>query len=182
MKKVEYIKCPRCELNYIQKKDKYCDVCKQEMKAGAIDEYELEELEEGVELCPICKVNYLNDGETICAYCQEEKQAFGKDDSQDDWHNYVDKSGDGTSDEDDDMDLLPVENDEIDEELDSAFAQDLDDDFADDLDEEDLDGDYSDDFDDFDGEEDLDEYDVDEDEDDIDDKDDKDDEDDDFEY
>lgn len=176
MKKVEYIKCPRCELNYILKKDKYCEVCKQEMKAGAVDEYELEELEEGVELCPICKVNYLNDGETICAYCQEEKQAFDKDDSSDNWRSYVDKSGD-SSDEDEDMDLLPVENDEIDEELDSAFSQDLDDDFADDLDDEDMDEDYMDDDDDF-NDDDLDDFDDDDDDDD----DETDDSDDDYDY
>ena len=27
-----YIRCPRCELNYIKKKDQYCDICKREMK------------------------------------------------------------------------------------------------------------------------------------------------------
>ena len=38
----KYIKCPRCELNYIVKKDKFCEVCKQEMKAGSlsIDEFD----------------------------------------------------------------------------------------------------------------------------------------------
>lgn len=174
MKKIEYIKCPRCELNYIQKKDKFCEVCKQEMKAGAIDEYELDALEEGIEICPVCKVNYLNEGESICAYCQEEKQAFDKDDIQDDWHSYIDKD---TSDDDEDLDLLPVENDEIDEELDSAFAQDLDDDFADDLDEEDEM--EHDDFDDLDMEfGDSDDFDDDDDdEDDFDDEDDDDDDD-----
>ena len=58
---VQYIKCPRCELNYILKKDKFCDVCKSEMKAGILKENDMEELEyleEGMELCPICKVNY----------------------------------------------------------------------------------------------------------------------------
>ena len=55
--KVQYIKCPRCELNYILKKDKFCDVCKSEMKAGILEESDMEdfELEEGLELCPICK-------------------------------------------------------------------------------------------------------------------------------
>lgn len=36
MKKPVYIRCPRCELNYIQKKDKYCSVCKAEMEAKKI--------------------------------------------------------------------------------------------------------------------------------------------------
>ena len=57
--KVQYIKCPRCELNYIIKKDKYCDVCKSEMKAGILEESDFDELEEGLELCPVCKVNYI---------------------------------------------------------------------------------------------------------------------------
>ena len=27
-----FIKCPRCELNYIQEDEQYCPVCKREMK------------------------------------------------------------------------------------------------------------------------------------------------------
>ena len=34
-KKPIYILCPRCELNYINKKDKYCNVCKAEL--GLVD-------------------------------------------------------------------------------------------------------------------------------------------------
>ena len=39
----EYIKCPRCELNYIKKGEQYCQVCKAELKLGpqlmfAVDE------------------------------------------------------------------------------------------------------------------------------------------------
>ena len=33
MKKPVYIRCPRCELNYIEKKDKLCSVCKAELSA-----------------------------------------------------------------------------------------------------------------------------------------------------
>ena len=29
-----YILCPRCEINYIDKRDKYCAVCKAEMGIG----------------------------------------------------------------------------------------------------------------------------------------------------
>ena len=72
VKKQTYIKCPRCELNYILKKDKYCDVCKQEMKAGAIDDDDLEIYDDELELCPVCHVNYINEGETMCASCLEE--------------------------------------------------------------------------------------------------------------
>ena len=48
-----YIRCPRCELNYIKKSDKYCDVCKKEMKLIKSDE------SDDLELCPICKVNFI---------------------------------------------------------------------------------------------------------------------------
>ena len=155
MKKPVYIKCPRCELNYILKKDDYCEVCKQEMRAGALnEEREYEELEEGLELCPNCKINYLAEGERICPSCQEENEAFNKDDTELDWRELVDKT-----DEDEELDLLPVE--EIDEELNSTFAKDLEDEFDDEEEddndfEDDLDLDFDDNFDDddFDDEED----------------------------
>ena len=129
---VKYIKCPRCELNYILKKDKFCDVCKSEMKAGILEENEFEEFEEGLELCPICKVNYIGEDERMCATCLEEKLSTNKEDEPD-WRGFVEKADE---DDDDDLDLLPVEDgDEIDEELEGAFAKDLDGDF-DDMDEE----------------------------------------------
>lgn len=129
-KAVEYIKCPRCELNYIIKKDKFCDVCKSEMKAGILEENDFEELDEGLEICPICKVNYINEGETMCATCQEEKlESNQQKDDEPDWRGFVEKSDE----EDEDLDLLPVDEDEeIDEELEGAFAKDLDSDFSDD--------------------------------------------------
>lgn len=164
---MQYIKCPRCELNYILKKDKYCDVCKSEMKAGILKESDLDdfELEEGMELCPICKVNYMNPGENMCVTCQEEQISIIKDDEPD-WRGFVDKD-----DSEEDLDLLPVEeDDEIDEELEGAFAKDLDDsDFDDeDLDEDDMNDDFDDDddFDDVDDDfddDDLDDEEVDED-------------------
>lgn len=167
---MQYIKCPRCELNYILKKDKFCDVCKSEMKAGILKESDMDELEleEGLELCPICKVNYINVGENMCASCMEENGDTVKDDEPD-WRGFVDKS------DDEELDLLPVEEDEeIDEELEGAFAKDLDDEFGDeefDEDEEsesmDIDDDFDnsidDDDDDFDDEEDEEEDDEDED-------------------
>ena len=145
--KIQYIKCPRCELNYIVKKDKFCEVCKQEMKAGSLVLDELEELEEGVEICPICHVNYLVDGETICQSCQEEKMAYDKDEDVD-WKSEVEKSSQG--DEEEDLDLLPIEdNDDINEELQTVFSKDLDEDFMDEMEEDDEDYSASDSDDDF---------------------------------
>lgn len=160
---MQYIKCPRCELNYILKKDKYCDVCKSEMKAGILKESDLDEfeLEEGMELCPICKVNYMNPGENMCVTCQEEQVSIIKDDEPD-WRGFVDKD-----DSEEDLDLLPVEeDDEIDEELEGAFAKDLDDaDFDDeDLDEDDMNDDFDDDDDFEDVDDDFDDDDLDDEE------------------
>jgi hypothetical protein len=119
------------------------------MKAGILKESDLDELElmeEGMELCPMCKVNYINPGETICSTCQEEQYGETKDDEPD-WRGFVDKSDDN----DEEIDLLPVEDDdEIDEELEGAFAEDLDDDFGDEEDSDEHDGDDGNDFDDFD--------------------------------
>ena len=164
-KPVQYIKCPRCELNYILKKDKFCDVCKAEMKAGILEENELEDMDEGLMLCPICKVNYIQEGETMCASCQEEQADSTPKDDEPDWRGFVDK----TDDEDEELDLLPTEeDDEIDEELEGAFAKDLDNEFDDDLEEEDDDesnSDEDDDFDDDDDEENEDDDDEDDDDD-----------------
>lgn len=67
MKKPVYIRCPRCEINFIQKKDKYCSVCKAEMEAKKdyVDDLDLE-------LCPICKINYIQPDEIMCASCLKE--------------------------------------------------------------------------------------------------------------
>ena len=124
MRKPVYIRCPRCELNYIEKKEKLCSVCKAELSAKK-DEF-MDDID--LELCPICKVNYLIDGETICQSCQEEQQAYDKDDDID-WKTEVEKS---SQDEDEELDLLPIEdNDEINEEMQHQFSKDLDEDFID---------------------------------------------------
>ncbi len=67
----KYIKCPRCELNWIPQEEEYCDVCKAELHMGGISLLEDEEEEE--RLCPICHRNYLEDGEKYCSDCREKK-------------------------------------------------------------------------------------------------------------
>ena len=173
--KPRYIKCPRCELNYILSNQEYCEVCKAEMKAGYQDEEELDELllEDEATLCPHCKANYITDeSKGMCDTCYEENSTSSDNDDNVDWRSFVDKE-----DNDDELDLLPVENDdEIDEEMDSTFAQDLDDDFNDNFDEEEEYSKYDDD-DEFDSPIDDDEFDDDDDDDEFDDDDDDDDDD-----
>lgn len=155
MKNQTYIRCPRCELNYILKKDKFCNVCKQEMKAlgtlGAEDNMDME-------LCPICKVNYINPDEGICFACAKERENEDgevKFNNDADWNNYAsnededinfddEETGDMASittlDDtplgDDDMDLGIADDDDEPVDEDETFDSDFDDTF-DDLDEED---------------------------------------------
>ena len=81
MKKITYIRCPRCELNYIDKKEKFCSVCKQEMQVGGGEEFD----ELDLELCPICKTNYIQPDEVMCASCIAERGS-DPDKDDDDWN------------------------------------------------------------------------------------------------
>lgn len=62
-----FIKCPRCELNYIQEEEQYCSVCKREMKGEAHDD--------PFELCSICNENPVMPGKDVCLLCYKEMTA-----------------------------------------------------------------------------------------------------------
>lgn len=131
MKKVEYIRCPRCELNYIDKREKLCKVCQSELKAKGTQTLSDEEaLEMG--LCPVCKTNYITEDENICTECAKERdlqndriESFDDMDDQnvgeENWRKYV---------ENDDME---TEDDEFGDMSSISEAEDLDDDMAGDL-------------------------------------------------
>lgn len=148
-----YIICPRCELNYINKKDKYCTVCKAEL--GLVDPSILipDEEEAGVEkLCPICHVNYIAEDEEICFLCQKENDEKAKADEEheDDWKDF------------------PIEETEIPEEipmplggLDDEPEEEDEDEFTDEVEPDDFD--YSADPNDYDDDEDEEEEDDDDD-------------------
>ena len=100
---VRYIKCPRCDLNYIDgEKQAYCDVCLKEMKGIKTDSDELEEEEENelaTELCPICGENMMRAGEKMCEECRnkaelEEEEPDPEEDTA--WRNYLDDDMDDT--------------------------------------------------------------------------------------
>ena len=176
--KIEYIKCPRCELNYINKQEKLCKVCEAELQAKGNRELSDEEIKE-LNLCPICRTNYLMEDEDICSECAAEKAALensetlsisddgsmdDKDDREDNWRAYVenddaevpeDEFGDmssiTTEDEDlegDDLDMDEEQDEEFDEDLDEEFDEDLDEEFDEDFADEDFDEDEEDDEDD----------------------------------
>ena len=168
MKKPVYIRCPRCELNYIQKKDKYCSVCKAEMEAKKdyVDDIDLE-------LCPICKTNYIQPDEIMCASCLKEHQNEDGElnsgwedyivrDDNDDVMTLDDETGDMASVNDITKSSL-LDDDDISPDIDFADGEDDisfdDEDFEEDEDDDDDDGDDLDDLDD----DDDDDYDYDDD-------------------
>lgn len=110
VKKPVYIKCPRCELNYIKKSDKYCNVCKKEMK---LIKPEFEDDITDLELCPICKTNFIHGNEDMCASCQEDQGLSGKNAFIDDdnWTKYIDE--DDTEESEDISDYTIEEDDDL---------------------------------------------------------------------
>lgn len=163
-KPVQYIRCPRCELNWIQKREKFCSVCKAEMKAnGNLDTFDSEV---DLDICPVCKVNYISEGEDMCHACAKLREAELADDDEakaDDWKTYIYEKDDAPEeefegdltvgniddeidDEDDDLNL-DLDIDELeDDDDDDDFYEDSDDD--DELDFNDVDFDDDDDDDD----------------------------------
>ncbi len=99
---VRYMKCPRCELNYINPEvQEYCDVCLKEMKGIRTDVDELEEEEENelpTELCPVCGENMMRAGEKMCEECRRksefEEEPDPEDEDDDEWREYLDDETD----------------------------------------------------------------------------------------
>lgn len=66
------VKCPRCDLNYIQESEKYCKVCLREMKG--------EQAQEEMELCSVCSAAPALPGKDVCLSCHKELLVGGGDD------------------------------------------------------------------------------------------------------
>ena len=60
------VKCPRCELNYMNDTDEICSVCRKEVR-GESEQYEM------IELCSECGENPVVPGSELCAYCLKEQ-------------------------------------------------------------------------------------------------------------
>ena len=63
------VKCPRCDLNYIQETEKYCKVCLREMKG--------EPAQDEMELCSVCNAAPALPGKDVCLSCLKEMQSGG---------------------------------------------------------------------------------------------------------
>ena len=122
---VKYVKCPRCELNYIDsEKQEYCDVCIAEIKGSRLqfadlDEEEYEALDaelEQEELCPVCGVNMMRAGDKMCEACRAKEEYDDEEevdlDKDEEWKNYL---------EEDEGDLT-VDDEELQEEIEEAFG------------------------------------------------------------
>ena len=59
------VKCPRCELNYMNDTDKMCSVCRREVR-GESEQFEM------IEMCSECGENPVVPGQELCAYCLKE--------------------------------------------------------------------------------------------------------------
>ncbi|MFI3166097.1 MAG: zinc ribbon domain-containing protein [Bacillota bacterium] len=152
-----YIKCPRCEVNYILESAKFCDVCKAELKI-APDIYSEEE--EDMVLCPVCGKHFIFPDEVKCSYCkgevQEELDHIEIEEEKDEeWRSFLDPEPEADEELPDGMqmlafdDVIEEEEAEADDEesFEDTYAYDYDDNFEeedddDDYDEEEDDEDY----------------------------------------
>ena len=128
-----YIKCPRCELNYIEEDKELCEVCLAErqgrhLRFADIDDFDADDSEK-TKLCPICGENYIYPTDKCCEECKD-KNILADDELEpdveqdDEWRKYLDE----------DIRELALEED-IEEELDES----MDEEFEDEILEEELD-------------------------------------------
>ena len=61
---MKLVKCPRCDLNYIQETEKLCKVCQREMKG--------EQASEEMEMCSVCNAAPALPGHDVCLGCLKE--------------------------------------------------------------------------------------------------------------
>ena len=132
--KTVYVKCPRCDLNFILKKDRMCAVCKQEL-ADRSTNYTDDSGTMG--MCPICKVNYITEDESVCETCIGESDL--SEDELDALYGGVEmgKDDDELTDDDEELEILSMEIEE--ENLDEPEEEDELKDALNELDELDLD-------------------------------------------
>ena len=81
---MKLVKCPRCDLNYIQEGEKYCKVCMRELKG--------EQQQDEMELCSVCNAAPALPGHDVCLSCLKEMNHTGGDDSDADEPEAVDGS------------------------------------------------------------------------------------------
>ena len=81
---MKLIKCPRCDLNYIQENEKLCKVCQRELKGSQV--------EDEMELCSVCNAAPALPGRDVCLSCLKEMASGGSDTDNDETPTVVDES------------------------------------------------------------------------------------------
>ena len=66
---MKLIKCPRCDLNYIQENEKLCKACQRELKGSQV--------EDEMELCSVCNAAPALPGRDVCLSCLKEMASGG---------------------------------------------------------------------------------------------------------
>lgn len=69
------IKCPRCELNYINEGEGFCKICRREMKG--------EKPHDEFELCTVCNEAAALPGKDVCLFCLKEMNGNANNDDDD---------------------------------------------------------------------------------------------------
>ena len=71
---MKLVKCPRCDLNYIQENEKLCPVCLRDMKG--------EQVRDEMDLCSVCNAAPSLPGKDVCLSCYKEMSEGGTSDSE----------------------------------------------------------------------------------------------------
>ena len=96
---MKFVKCPRCELNYITESEKYCKVCLREMKGDSV--------QDEIELCSVCNEAPALPGRDVCLFCLKEMNGQNNNDDQNDAENTVNPNTIRSMDDVSSMDEIP---------------------------------------------------------------------------
>ena len=97
------IKCPRCDINFIREEEQYCSICKREMK-GEMPK------DDAVEMCIECGEHPVAPGEELCIYCLNDRKAADEETAQPESEDTlsVDEGDIGL-----DMEIVPLQSEDI---------------------------------------------------------------------
>lgn len=96
---MKFVKCPRCELNYITESERYCKVCLREMKGDSA--------QDEIELCSVCNEAPALPGRDMCLFCLKEMNGQNNNEDQSETENAVSPSSIRSMDDVSAMDEIP---------------------------------------------------------------------------
>ena len=98
-----FIRCPRCELNFMREDEQLCSVCRRELQGDL--------QEDTYELCSICGENPVMPGRDVCYACH--KEMMQQDEDQEEEEEEEEESQDIEIDMENVADMEELEVDEI---------------------------------------------------------------------